>query len=84
MRTLFIVAIGVVLVLVLLWRCPHRHHFVVMWVFSLGWLAVCGWNLGVGLSHGYALGEELLVHALLYGVPVGLGWWRVCREPRAQ
>ena len=81
MRTMLIVVVGVVVVLVLLWRGPKPRQHTAMWIFSLAWLAICAWNLSVGLSHGYALGEELLVHALLYGVPVGLGWWRVCGEP---
>ncbi|MBN8412544.1 hypothetical protein [Halomonas litopenaei] len=81
MRLLIMIIIGVALVLLLLLTCPKPRQHTAMWVFSLAWLGVCAWNLSVGLSHGYALGEELLVHALLFGVPAGLGWWRVCREP---
>jgi len=76
---LLIIAIGVVIVLLLLRFCPKSRQYLAMWIFSLAWMALCAWNLNIGLSQGYALGEELLVHAFLYGIPVGLGWWRVCR-----
>ncbi len=77
MRTLLIIALGVAAVLLLLRYCPVARRVPAMVGFSLVWLAVCAWNLSIGLSHGYGLGEELLVHAVLFGVPVALGWWRV-------
>lgn len=79
MRTLLIIALGVAAVLLLLRYCPLVRRVPAMVGFSLVWLAVCAWNLSVGLSHGYPLGEELLVHVVLFGVPVALGWWRVRR-----
>ncbi|QEM83271.1 MULTISPECIES: hypothetical protein [Halomonas] len=77
MRSLLIIAMGIILLALLLWRYTGAKRRSAMWIFSLVWLGVCGWNLNLGLSHGYALGEELLVHAFVYGIPVGLGWWRV-------
>lgn len=77
MRSLLIIVIGLLLVMGLMrWLAPARRR-AAMWGFSLVWLLVCAWNLSVGLSHGYALGEELLVHAFLFVIPVGFGWWKV-------
>lgn len=44
------------------------------------WLAVSAVNLYIGVSHGYSLQEELLVHAALFGVPAAAAlavWFRL-------
>ncbi len=43
--------------------------------FIAAWLAVSAINLGVGLSHGYSLTEELLVHLFLFGIPALAAIW---------
>ncbi|GEN24265.1 hypothetical protein HCU01_22140 [Halomonas cupida] len=76
MRSLLIIVIGLLVVRLMRYLAPGG-RYAAMWGFSLVWLLVCAWNLSVGLSHGYALGEELLVHAFLFAIPVGFGWWKV-------
>ncbi|MDT8896447.1 hypothetical protein RSO41_17500 [Halomonas sp. I1] len=80
MRTLLILLIGIVAVWLLVRYCPRAHRRPAAAAFSLAWLVACGWNLAIGLSHGYALGEELAIHAVLFAIPVGLAWWRLGRR----
>ncbi|SEL97048.1 hypothetical protein [Halomonas caseinilytica] len=80
MRTLLILLIGIVAVWLLVRYCPSAHRRPAVVAFALVWLVACGWNLAIGLSHGYALGEELAIHAVLFGIPVGLAWWRLWRR----
>ncbi|WP_225591792.1 MULTISPECIES: hypothetical protein [unclassified Stenotrophomonas] len=44
-------------------------------LFAAAWLAVVGWNLRTGLSHGYTLREELPIQAAIYLVPLALAVW---------
>ncbi|ALM54777.1 hypothetical protein AR456_16995 [Halomonas huangheensis] len=80
MRSLVIIVVGVVVVWLLVSYLPLAWRRKAMWAFSLVWVLLCAWNLNIGLSHGYALGEELLMHAFLFGIPVVFGWWRVIRQ----
>lgn len=81
MRTLLILLIGVVVVWLLARHVPRARRRLAAVLFSLVWLVACAWNLGIGLSHGYALGEELAIHAVLFALPVGLAWWCLGRRP---
>lgn len=70
MRSLIIIATGLIagLLIVRLSAVPHR--ILAVCLFSGAWLLACAYNLRLGLSHGYSLGEELPIHLVLYGVPV--------------
>lgn len=70
MRTLIIIAVGLVIGLLALRLTPASRRGLAAGLFSGGWLLACAYNLRIGLSHGYSLQEELPIHALLYGVPV--------------
>lgn len=79
MRTLIIIAIGLILAIALMRLVPAPHRTWAAGLFTLAWLVACAWNLRVGLSHGYTLAEELPIHAALFGIPAlvawGLWWW---------
>jgi hypothetical protein len=74
MRTVFFIAVGLVLAAALLKLAPAAYRTLAAAIFTLGWLGVTGWNLRIGLSHGYTLAEELPIHAALFGVPVAVAW----------
>ncbi|MFG6176932.1 hypothetical protein ACGTN6_06795 [Halomonas sp. THAF12] len=74
MRTLFILLIGIVAVWLLAQYWPQARRRLGAVIFSVVWLIVCVWNLSIGLSHGYALGEEMAIHAVLFVMPVGFAW----------
>lgn len=74
MRTLLIIALGLIISTVLFYLFPKKNLFITGIAFSLGWLAVTVWNLQIGLSHGYSLAEEAPIHVLLYLVPVSVFW----------
>ncbi len=57
------------------WRVP------VAAVFTAAWLGVVAWNLRTGLAHGYALGEEMPIQALIFALPVALAWWLAMKAP---
>lgn len=75
MRTLAFILIGLLLLGVALalsrpaWRSRLALGFIAVW------LAVSAINLVVGLSHGYSLAEELLVHLFLFGIPALAAAW---------
>lgn len=74
MRTLILIVVGLVLAAVILRLAPPVYRTAAAMAFSLVWLGVCGWNLRLGLSHGYSLSVELPIHAVLFGVPVVAAW----------
>ncbi|MFA7506444.1 MAG: hypothetical protein WCZ28_17225 [Burkholderiaceae bacterium] len=74
MRTLILIAVGLVLALASLRIAPAAWRNRAAISFTLAWLGVCAWNLATGLSHGYTLAQELPIHVFLYGVPVALAW----------
>ncbi|HZV37784.1 MAG TPA: hypothetical protein VFF96_03440 [Pseudoxanthomonas sp.] len=72
MRTILLIAIGSALAWLAIWLgAPARRRLAAM-LFAVAWLAVVGWNLRTGLSHGYSLGEELPIQALIYLLPVAI------------
>lgn len=83
MRTITLLLIGFALVALFLGLAgPDRRRLGALF-FAVLWLAVVGWNLSVGLSHGYSLQEELPIHALLFGAPAFAAWWFSRRTPKA-
>jgi hypothetical protein len=83
MRTLVFILVGLVLAVVALRGVPSARRVLAACAFSAIWLAVSAWNLSVGLSHGYGLREELIVHLALFGVPVLAAWFAVWRMRRS-
>lgn len=80
MRTLVFILAGLIAVSIAMWFAPSARRVLVAAVFSVVWLAVSAWNLRIGLSHGYSLREELVVHLALFGIPVLAAWivvWRM-------
>lgn len=75
MRTLAFILIGLLLLGVALALSRPTWRPRVALGFIVAWLAVSAANLGVGLSHGYSLAEELLVHLFLFGIPALAAAW---------
>lgn len=69
MRTLMFIAAGLALLGLCMVLTPSGKRAALAIGFIGVWLAVSGVNLGMGLSHGYSLQEELLVHLFLFGIP---------------
>lgn len=83
MRTAILLLIGLaVLGLFLGLAKPARRRAAAL-AFVVLWLLVIGWNLSLGLSHGYSLREELPIQAALFGIPALAAWWFARRTPRA-
>ena len=82
MRTLVLVAIGMLLAYASLRLAPARRRWLAVGGFALAWLLVVLWNLRTGLSHGYTLQQELPIHALLFAVPVAFAAWLAFRARR--
>ncbi|MDZ4299160.1 MAG: hypothetical protein U0998_03565 [Moraxellaceae bacterium] len=79
MRTLTLIVIGLLLAAGLLRLAPAAYRTVTVVAFTILWLGVCGWNLQLGLSHGYTMAEELPIHLALFGLPAAFiwsVWWR--------
>ncbi|KRG71135.1 hypothetical protein [Pseudoxanthomonas dokdonensis] len=75
MRTLILLLCGAGLALLWLWPMRARGQHWRLPAFLALWLAVVGWNLATGLSHGYSLQEELPIQLLIYLLPAALAWW---------
>ena len=82
MRTLILLAIGLALAALVPRLPPGRPRRIAVAGFALLWLAVVGWNLATGLSHGYTLAEELPIQLLILAPPVALAAWLGRRTPR--
>lgn len=82
MRTIILLAVGVVVAYVF-YRCaPAGRRRLAAACFTALWLALCAWNLYTGLAHGYSLAEEVPIHLVLFGVPTALAWglaWKAGR-----
>ncbi len=75
MRTTLLIVAGLLLAALASWLgAPSRRTTAAM-LFAMAWLAVVGWNLRTGLSHGYTLREELPIQVAIYLVPVALAIW---------
>jgi hypothetical protein len=78
MRTLIIILIGLALLAIAMAVTPRARRAPVALAFLPVWLVASGVNLSIGLSRGYSLREELLVHLFLFGIPAvaALACWR--------
>lgn len=83
MRTIVFILTGLAIAAIILWRTPAAQRNLAAVGFSTVWLAVSAWNLSIGLSHGYSLREELMVHLALFGIPVLAMWLAVWRMRRS-
>ena len=72
MRTVVLIVIGSLLAWLATWLGTPARRRLAAGLFALAWLGVVGWNLRTGVSHGYSLGEELPIQALIYFVPVAM------------
>ena len=46
------------------------------------WLVAAGFNLSIGVRHGYTVTEELPIALVVFGVPAAIAaaiWWRFSR-----
>jgi uncharacterized membrane protein YwaF len=75
MRTLIIIAVGLLLLAVALKVAKSGKRRTVASVFCGFWLLATLANLALGLSHGHTLREELPIHLVLFGVPAAAAWW---------
>lgn len=75
MRTLILILAGLGLLAVAMLLSKPAWRPVVALVFIGVWLLASAVNLGIGLSHGYSLREELLVHVFLFGIPAAAALW---------
>ena len=75
MRTLIIIAIGIVVGLLTMWvmRKAHKDPRTAFLAFAILWFAFCAYNMWVGVSSaGYAVTEELPFLAINFLVPLGV------------
>lgn len=75
MRTLLLIVAGLLLAALASWWGGPSRRVTTAALFALAWLAVVGWNLRTGLSHGYSLREELPIQLCIYLVPLALAIW---------
>lgn len=83
MRTAILLLIGLAALGLFLGLAKPARRRAAALAFVVLWLLVIGWNLSLGLSHGYSLREELPIQAVLFGVPALAAWWFARRTPRA-
>ena len=75
MRTLIIIAIGILVGLLTLWvaRKARQSPRTAFLLFAIVWFAFCAYNMWVGVnSAGYAVTDELPFLAINFLVPVGV------------
>lgn len=75
MRTGLLILIGLLLAALASWLGAPSRRAAATTVFAIAWLAVVGWNLRTGLSHGYSLREELPIQLSIYLLPVAVAAW---------
>jgi len=81
MRTIVVILIGIALAF--LWRWALLRFGVrpaMSWVsFALAWVLFCVVDIYIGVVHaGYGLIEELIIHAVIFIVPLSV-WWMLDR-----
>lgn len=78
MRTVLFILVGLALLAAVLMLAPAAWRSRLALGFIAVWLVASGINFGIGLSHGYSLREELVVHLFLFGGPAlaALACWR--------
>ena len=75
MRTLIIIAIGILVGLLTMWimRKARKSPRTAFLAFAILWFAFCAYNMWVGVSSaGYAVTEELPFLAINFLVPVAV------------
>ena len=75
MRTLIIIAIGILVGLLTMWvmRKARKSPRAAFLLFAILWFAFCAYNMWVGVSSaGYAVTEELPFLAINFLVPIGM------------
>ena len=75
MRTLIIIAIGILVGLLTMWvmRKARKSPRAAFLLFAILWFAFCAYNMWVGVSSaGYAVTEELPFLAINFLVPLGI------------
>jgi apolipoprotein N-acyltransferase len=75
MRTLIIIATGILIGLLTLWvaRKARQSPRTAFLLFAIVWFAFCAYNMWIGVnSAGYAATEELPYLAINFLVPVGV------------
>ena len=75
MRTLIIIATGILVGLLTLWVARKARHSprTAFLLFAIVWFVFCVYNMWVGVSSaGYAVTEELPFLAINFLVPVGV------------
>lgn len=89
MRTLIAIGIGLVLLAIVLgatWWLGPKGRGRAITGFVVVWLALCAVDMFLGVSAGYSLGEELLIHLLIFAVPGLAAYlaarWLAPRQPR--
>lgn len=85
MRTLIFILTGLALLALLLLVAGPARRAGAAKAFVAAWFVVSAVNFGIGLSRGYSLQEELLVHAALFGIPAlaaVLAWRRFGKANR--
>ncbi len=76
MRTMVLIVIGLLLGALLLHVGKRPSAKAKLGIFCALWFVVVGWNLSVGLSHGYSLAEELPIQLLIWLAPcLVIGLW---------
>ena len=86
MRTLIVVAIGIALGIALLWLLRRQRNAPMTGLLAFAglWLLACGYNLSVGVSHGYSVAEEIPFLLVNFLVPVAVVWALRNRIGKAQ
>ena len=75
MRTLIIIATGILVGLLTMWvmRKARKSPRAAFLLFAILWFAFCAYNMWVGVSSaGYAMTEELPFLAINFLVPLGI------------
>ena len=75
MRTLIIIAIGILVGLLTMWvmRKARKSPRAAFLLFAILWFAFCAYNMWVGVnSAGYTITEELPFLAINFLVPLGI------------
>jgi hypothetical protein len=82
MRTLVVVAIGLVLSFVFVFAASHlgRGRITGAIAFILLWFVFCCFDFSNGVKAGYSASDELGIHILLFMLPA-LGAWLAARFP---
>jgi hypothetical protein len=82
MRTLALTSLGLVLLLALvaiaatLKKRPGPPAFNAPRAFIFLWLGISAAHFYIGVfREGYPVGMELVVHAIIFGVPAGVAWY---------